>query len=418
MARIAWVTGAGSGMGLSGAQQLAAAGATVVMSGRRGDVLEREADAIRNAGGKADVEALDVRDAAAVQRVADAILARHGKVDILVNSAGLNNPQRAWRDQHGRGLERGHPHQSRRHVLLHPRRAAVDARAQGRAPDQHRVVGRQVHAGHGGRRLQRQQARGRRADGDPSTWRNASTASARAPSAPPRWPRPILDRRPVPPSPEERARMLQGRRHRPDDPLDRRAAGARLRQRGPDQPDVEPDVRRRRGLEAAKALSALGRPSAARARRPLPSGPCPTAARQRAPARRCARRVARASMPIAAAASSSADFSGSVVNARLARAGARDQHVAKELAFGLVHANVDGEDLLGAPVRHAGADQHARSRRPRSLPRRAPAAASPMPLAASACAAAMLALHALLSRPPGRAPPPRGRGRTRLPAGA
>jgi NADP-dependent 3-hydroxy acid dehydrogenase YdfG len=97
--KVAWVTGAGSGMGLSGAQQLAAAGATVVMSGRRAEVLEREADSIRKAGGNADVEALDVSNATAVHRAAEALLARHGKLDILVNSAGLNNPQRTWRDQ-------------------------------------------------------------------------------------------------------------------------------------------------------------------------------------------------------------------------------------------------------------------------------------------------------------------------------
>jgi len=97
--KIAWVTGAGSGIGLGGAQALAAGGATVVMSGRRADVLEREADAIRKSGGKAEVEALDVSNAASVKRVTEAILARHGKIDILVNSAGLNNPQRYWRDQ-------------------------------------------------------------------------------------------------------------------------------------------------------------------------------------------------------------------------------------------------------------------------------------------------------------------------------
>ncbi len=97
--KIAWITGAGTGIGLAGAQALARAGATVVMSGRRGDVLERESAAIRNAGGKATVETLDVSDAAGVQRVTQSILARHGKVDILVNSAGLNNPQRFWRDQ-------------------------------------------------------------------------------------------------------------------------------------------------------------------------------------------------------------------------------------------------------------------------------------------------------------------------------
>jgi NADP-dependent 3-hydroxy acid dehydrogenase YdfG len=97
--KIAWITGAGTGIGLGGAQALARAGATVIMSGRRSDVLEREASAIRNSGSKAMVEILDVSDAAAVQRAAQNILARHGTVDILVNSAGLNNPQRFWRDQ-------------------------------------------------------------------------------------------------------------------------------------------------------------------------------------------------------------------------------------------------------------------------------------------------------------------------------
>lgn len=69
------------------------------MSGRRADVLEREVAAIRGTGGRAEAEPLDVSDAAAVQRVVDILAARHGKVDILVNSAGLNTPKRFWRDQ-------------------------------------------------------------------------------------------------------------------------------------------------------------------------------------------------------------------------------------------------------------------------------------------------------------------------------
>jgi NADP-dependent 3-hydroxy acid dehydrogenase YdfG len=97
--KVAWVTGAGSGMGLSGAQQLAAAGATVIMSGRRADVLEREAGSIRKAGGKAESEALDVSNTKAVQSAAQSILARHANLDILVNCAGLNNAQRYWRNQ-------------------------------------------------------------------------------------------------------------------------------------------------------------------------------------------------------------------------------------------------------------------------------------------------------------------------------
>ena len=97
--KVAWITGAGTGIGLAGAQALAAAGAKVVMSGRRADVLAAEADKICSAGGAAEVEVLDVSDAAAVQAVAGRILARHGRIDILVNSAGLNNPNRYWKNQ-------------------------------------------------------------------------------------------------------------------------------------------------------------------------------------------------------------------------------------------------------------------------------------------------------------------------------
>jgi NAD(P)-dependent dehydrogenase (short-subunit alcohol dehydrogenase family) len=97
--KVAWITGAGTGIGLAGAQALAAAGAIVVMSGRRKEVLAPEAEKIRIKGGAADVEALDVSDARAVKKTADAILARHGRIDILVNSAGLNVPNRYWKNQ-------------------------------------------------------------------------------------------------------------------------------------------------------------------------------------------------------------------------------------------------------------------------------------------------------------------------------
>jgi NADP-dependent 3-hydroxy acid dehydrogenase YdfG len=97
--KIAWITGAGSGIGLAGAQALASAGATVVLSGRRVEPLEKEAAAIVSAGGKAEAMALDVSDPDAVTRIAQAIQARHGAVDILVNSAGLNVPNRFWKDQ-------------------------------------------------------------------------------------------------------------------------------------------------------------------------------------------------------------------------------------------------------------------------------------------------------------------------------
>ncbi len=97
--KIAWVTGAGSGIGLAGAGALAEAGAVVVMSGRRAEVLERGAQTIIGKGGLVEVEPLDVTGPDAVQSVADNIKSRHGKVDILVNSAGTNTPARFWRDQ-------------------------------------------------------------------------------------------------------------------------------------------------------------------------------------------------------------------------------------------------------------------------------------------------------------------------------
>ncbi|MCW5620981.1 MAG: SDR family oxidoreductase [Burkholderiales bacterium] len=97
--KVAWVTGAGTGIGLAGAKALAEAGAVVVMSGRRRDVLEHEAGAIRQSGARVEVEAMDVADPEKVNLVAEAILAHHGKVDILVNSAGLNVPNRFWRNQ-------------------------------------------------------------------------------------------------------------------------------------------------------------------------------------------------------------------------------------------------------------------------------------------------------------------------------
>lgn len=97
--KVAWITGAGTGIGLAGAKALAEAGAIVVMSGRRKEVLAPEAEKIRIKGGVAEIEVLDVSDARAVKKVADAILSRHGRVDVLVNSAGLNTPNRYWKNQ-------------------------------------------------------------------------------------------------------------------------------------------------------------------------------------------------------------------------------------------------------------------------------------------------------------------------------
>ena len=96
--QVAWITGAGSGIGLSAAQELAAAGATVVLSGRRAEPLDEAAKAIRASGGKAEALSLDVTDSKAVAEAEKLLQGRHGHIDILVNSAGANVPKRFWKE--------------------------------------------------------------------------------------------------------------------------------------------------------------------------------------------------------------------------------------------------------------------------------------------------------------------------------
>src|SRR5215203_6128299 len=75
---VAWVTGAGSGIGQAGAVALAKAGARLVLSGRREAALEETAAAIRGAGGVAVAAPADVTDPDAVAAVAKAIEAELG----------------------------------------------------------------------------------------------------------------------------------------------------------------------------------------------------------------------------------------------------------------------------------------------------------------------------------------------------
>jgi NADP-dependent 3-hydroxy acid dehydrogenase YdfG len=93
--KIAWITGGGSGIGMAGAKALAADGWRVVISGRRADVLDKAALEI---GGDVAAMALDVGKALEVEKTAHAILTTYGRIDLLVNSAGLNVPKRSWAD--------------------------------------------------------------------------------------------------------------------------------------------------------------------------------------------------------------------------------------------------------------------------------------------------------------------------------
>ena len=93
--KLAWVTGAGGGIGEASAKALAASGARVVLSGRRLPELERVAAEIATDGGKAEALPLDVTDAAATQAIADDLASRFGAVDIFMANAGINVPNRA-----------------------------------------------------------------------------------------------------------------------------------------------------------------------------------------------------------------------------------------------------------------------------------------------------------------------------------
>ncbi|HEX7968341.1 MAG TPA: SDR family oxidoreductase [Stellaceae bacterium] len=104
--KVAWITGAGSGIGRAGATELAAGGAHIVLSGRRAEQLAEVAAEIKAGGGTADAVPLDVADKAAVAEAAAGILDRHGRVDILINSAGMNLPNRFWKNLTADSFER------------------------------------------------------------------------------------------------------------------------------------------------------------------------------------------------------------------------------------------------------------------------------------------------------------------------
>ena len=87
---VALVTGASSGIGEAAALALGAAGASVAISGRRRDRLEGLAARIAAAGGQALVLPGDVAVEADATRSVEETVARFGRIDILINSAGVN----------------------------------------------------------------------------------------------------------------------------------------------------------------------------------------------------------------------------------------------------------------------------------------------------------------------------------------
>jgi NAD(P)-dependent dehydrogenase (short-subunit alcohol dehydrogenase family) len=91
---VVWITGAARGIGRSTADLFADAGAIVVVSGRTKSTLERVAAGIAKRGGACTVVPCDVRDEKSVARAIKVIIKKHGRVDVLINNAGIG----PWKD--------------------------------------------------------------------------------------------------------------------------------------------------------------------------------------------------------------------------------------------------------------------------------------------------------------------------------
>lgn len=88
--KVAIVTGGNGGIGLAMAQGLAAAGAAIAVVGRNPDKLQAALATLQQAGASARSYAVDVCDEAAVAALLAAVQADFGRVDILLNNAGMN----------------------------------------------------------------------------------------------------------------------------------------------------------------------------------------------------------------------------------------------------------------------------------------------------------------------------------------
>jgi 3-oxoacyl-[acyl-carrier protein] reductase len=90
--KVAIVTGASRGIGRGIAELLAVRGAHVI-AGARGDHASATVETIRQARGKAEAVSIDVTDTASIEEMVAGVLTRHGRVDVLVNNAGIARDQ-------------------------------------------------------------------------------------------------------------------------------------------------------------------------------------------------------------------------------------------------------------------------------------------------------------------------------------
>ena len=91
--KIAWITGAGSGIGENAAIKLSALGMKVILSGRDKNKLKLTADKCKN---ETSIKPLDVANNKKVEQTLKEIIEKYTNIDVLINSAGINVEQRDW----------------------------------------------------------------------------------------------------------------------------------------------------------------------------------------------------------------------------------------------------------------------------------------------------------------------------------
>ncbi|SHG54030.1 NADP-dependent 3-hydroxy acid dehydrogenase YdfG [Kaistia soli DSM 19436] len=206
--KVAWITGAGSGIGQAVATALADAGCTVVLTGRRQDALEQTAQTITRDGGKSVVRAGDLTDAETAELIVGEIEARFGRLDILINNAGGNIVDRAWKDLTSSSIDTLIASNLSAAfycatAAMHPMRKA----GQGQLIHIASWAGKFIHPVSGPAYTAAKHAVVAMSQSiNMEEYRNGIRSTAILPAE---VATPILDKRPTPPSSEERAEMLQ-----------------------------------------------------------------------------------------------------------------------------------------------------------------------------------------------------------------
>jgi NADP-dependent 3-hydroxy acid dehydrogenase YdfG len=93
---VALITGASSGLGAAVAIALATAGYKVAIAARRVDLLEQLAARVKALGSEAVCFPTDMRDPAQVAALARDVTARFGRIDVLINNAGVGTSEATW----------------------------------------------------------------------------------------------------------------------------------------------------------------------------------------------------------------------------------------------------------------------------------------------------------------------------------